>query len=193
MPKIALPHAINYVLDTLFNDEGAFPHVLSKPQIVNICVFLPENPIGYDLNRLLDFETGGIASQRVADAEMISDIYNTMKTTGGSIIYFDHWSESENDILFEFESDVKTGMWMGHVFHVINFNSVDIENKNLDLIGEFRSNSVGYLKIIFTSSVKFNFSEPINDALFVAALKSSISFYINCYDDETWIAADFKS
>lgn len=192
MSKRPLPDkALSYFEDTLFAEEGAFPNVFNGTVLVNCRTFLPFNSKGYDENRLLDFDRGGIADQKIADEEMFSDICEHLESRGGSIIYFDYWSKANSDLIFEFESPVKTGAWMDHVFHEIDFDLIDLSKKNLDLIGEFRSNSVGYLKIIFTSGSKINWDKYNQDS-FVDTIKSAISFYISSYDDETWIAADIE-
>ena len=131
--------------------------------------------------RELDF--GGVISQQSADEELVADIQRKYSEIIWKLIFHDPHAKP-GDLLYA-----------GQLPHPPNeggcgnFYVLDLEKLDEKYIRYFRSICVGYLKIIYVTSSYFPMG---NQYISMSELKKSVChIYTNCYDDESWLGANY--
>lgn len=180
--------ALDYVAEKL-DEAGGLAGMFHKHALREPVVFIPEFA---DPELLPDLEQGGVAVQPGSDAELASFIHFLKKRNGRlhSVLIDDPWSKPE-DMDYAGPPPDEMLAIEGRVNYLYDLSAL-----SPDLIWNYRTIAVSYLKIIYVSELS---EQAIRDLveeepadLFERLAHAVRHIAVNAYDDESWVIVNHE-
>jgi len=187
MPAFRLDESALDRIASALREAGGLAALIPRSALRDPVALVPED---VDPDLLDDLDTGGIANQAEADAELSLFLHFLKKRNGRlhGLLFDDPWA-TPGDMDYAGPPPTEIVTIGGHVMRVH-----DLAEFVQDLLWQYRANAVSFLKIIFVSELTFEhireLAEDEPDDLLDRLARSIRHVAVNAYNDETWAIAD---